>query len=95
MKKIICILVSLMVLGTASFAQNNTTKTTAKKTTGTTAKTTGTAPAKPAVKTKKDGTPDKRYKENKTAAKPAGPLKKDGTPDKRYKSNKTTTPAKK
>jgi hypothetical protein len=27
---------------------------------------------------KKDGTPDKRYKENKH-------LKKDGTPDKRYK----------
>jgi hypothetical protein len=30
---------------------------------------------------KKDGTPDKRYKENKN-------LKKDGTPDKRYKENK-------
>ncbi|MFC0342692.1 hypothetical protein [Epilithonimonas hispanica] len=33
------------------------------------------------VKLKKDGTPDKRYKEAKT-------LKKDGTPDKRYKVNK-------
>ena len=32
-------------------------------------------------KMKKDGTPDKRYKENKK-------LKKDGTPDKRYKVNK-------
>lgn len=32
---------------------------------------------------KKDGTPDKRYKENKH-------LKKDGTPDKRFKANKTT-----
>jgi hypothetical protein len=31
-----------------------------------------------AAKMKKDGTPDKRYKENKH-------LKKDGTPDKRYK----------
>lgn len=30
------------------------------------------------IKTKKDGTPDKRYKANKQ-------LKKDGTPDKRYK----------
>lgn len=30
---------------------------------------------------KKDGTPDKRYKQNKH-------LKKDGTPDKRFKSNK-------
>lgn len=37
--------------------------------------------AKPAAKMKKDGTPDKRYKENKK-------LKKDGTPDKRYKQNK-------
>ena len=34
---------------------------------------------------KKDGTPDKRFKENKKAK---GPLKKDGTPDKRYKENK-------
>lgn len=34
---------------------------------------------------KKDGTPDKRFKENKA---PKGPLKKDGTPDKRYKENK-------
>jgi hypothetical protein len=40
------------------------------------------------AKLKKDGTPDKRYKENKEPAKPAGPLKKDGTPDKRYKENK-------
>lgn len=31
---------------------------------------------------KKDGTPDKRYKENKH-------LKKDGTPDKRFKENRT------
>jgi len=37
--------------------------------------------AAPAAKMKKDGTPDKRYKENKK-------LKKDGTPDKRYKENK-------
>jgi hypothetical protein len=35
---------------------------------------------------KKDGTPDKRYKENK--AKPVH-TKKDGTPDKRFKENKT------
>lgn len=32
-------------------------------------------------KLKKDGTPDKRYKQNKK-------LKKDGTPDRRYKENK-------
>lgn len=51
--------------------------------------------AKPATTTtagpvKKDGTPDKRFKANKTApaATPAGPVKKDGTPDKRFKANK-------
>ena len=33
------------------------------------------------AKLKKDGTPDKRYAENKN-------LKKDGTPDKRFKANK-------
>lgn len=47
------------------------------------------AAAKPATETKaplkKDGTPDKRFKENKKAK---GPLKKDGTPDKRFKENK-------
>jgi hypothetical protein len=42
---------------------------------------------KPATHLKKDGTPDKRFKENKT---PKGPLKKDGTPDKRFKANKST-----
>jgi hypothetical protein len=34
---------------------------------------------------KKDGTPDKRFKENKETA---GPKKKDGTADLRYKANK-------
>ncbi|MHA4741646.1 hypothetical protein [Dyadobacter sp. MSC1_007] len=52
------------------------------------------------VKTKKDGTPDKRYAENKKLKKDGTPdkrysenknLKKDGTPDKRYKSNKADT----
>jgi len=37
------------------------------------------------VPLKKDGTPDKRFKENKE---PKGPLKKDGTPDKRFNANK-------
>lgn len=37
--------------------------------------------AKPGMK--KDGTPDKRYKQNQK-------LKKDGTPDKRFKQNKPT-----
>lgn len=38
---------------------------------------------------KQDGTPDKRYKENKEPKKEVvGPTKKDGTPDMRYKENK-------
>ena len=40
------------------------------------------------VHLKANGTPDKRYKENKTKAVAAGPLKKNGTPDMRYKANK-------
>jgi hypothetical protein len=36
---------------------------------------------------KKDGTPDKRFK-NATTTAAAGPVKKDGTPDLRYKANK-------
>ncbi len=51
-------------------AANSTKKTTPPKTVSNTA-----------IKLKKDGTPDKRYKENQR-------LKKDGTPDKRYKVNK-------
>ncbi len=47
---------------------------------------------KPATHLKKDGTPDKRFKENK---KPAGPLKKDGTPDMRHNANKKAAPVKK
>ena len=43
------------------------------------AESTSTQQGKPVLK--KDGTPDKRYKENQN-------LKKDGTPDKRYKENK-------
>lgn len=39
----------------------------------------GVQQGKPVMK--KDGTPDRRYKENQN-------LKKDGTPDKRYKENK-------
>lgn len=49
-----------------------------------TAKTAAT-PASTGGPTKKDGTPDKRFKSNKSAA---GPTKKDGTPDMRYKENK-------
>ncbi len=43
-----------------------------------------------AAKTKADGTPDMRFKENKQKkeVKSKGPLKADGTPDKRFKANK-------
>lgn len=37
---------------------------------------------------KANGTPDKRYKENKATTKAEGPMKKNGTPDMRYKANK-------
>jgi len=49
-----------------------------------------TAPVTAAGPAKKDGTPDMRYKANKTAvaATPPKHLKKDGTPDKRYMENK-------
>ena len=49
-----------------------------------------TAPkAAAATKLKADGTPDMRFKANKTAAAPvAGPKKADGTADMRFKANK-------
>jgi hypothetical protein len=65
MKKLILLATALLMLGTAPIHAQKTNEKT--KTT--------------ISKTKKDGTPDKRYKENKK-------LKKDGTPDKRYKDNK-------
>jgi hypothetical protein len=90
MKKIFCILLSLMVLGTASFAQKKETK--AKQESKTEKAITKDDKAAPSRKMKKDGTPDMRYKENKDAAKaeqkPAGKMKKDGTADMRYKENK-------
>jgi hypothetical protein len=73
MKKIFTLL-TLLMFGLATFTQASIT---AIKT--------------PPTQThlKKDGTPDKRFKENK---KPAGPVKKDGTPDMRYKANKKAPP---
>jgi preprotein translocase subunit SecG len=75
-------------------AEKAAVKTNAKTPEKPAVKTDKTTPAKPEVKpassaqTKKDGTPDKRFKQNKEAAKPAVPTKKDGTPDMRYKVNK-------
>ena len=86
MKKFLSLLLAATMLTSATFAQ-------AKKQA---AKTAAPAPAATTAHAKKDGTPDKRYKENKTAA--AAPaatthVKKDGTPDKRYKENKKAAPA--
>ena len=81
MKKFLTAMSIVLGLGFATAQQAvPATKSTVQKTTKTVKAAKPTA-AKPAVKLKKDGTPDKRYKENQK-------LKKDGTPDKRYKTNK-------
>jgi hypothetical protein len=83
MKKILATLLAVACFATASFAQPKKTekvKVEVKKEIVTPAK-------KEATKLKADGTPDKRFKDNK-AATPAGPTKKDGTLDMRYKANK-------
>lgn len=81
MKKFLTAMSIILGLGLAKAQQAvPATKSTVQKTTKT-VKAAKPAAAKPAVKLKKDGTPDKRFKENQK-------LKKDGTPDKRYKANK-------
>ena len=82
MKKFICIVLSMTMACSALFAQ-----TADKKEKPAATKKEAAAPADKGGKMKKDGTPDKRYKENKET-KAAGPMKKDGTPDMRYKANK-------
>ncbi|MCE7063983.1 hypothetical protein [Dyadobacter sp. CY326] len=73
------ILVAFMAVTAPVFAQ---TATPAKPgTTKTTVSTKQTGNDKTTIKVKADGTPDKRYAENKK-------LKADGTPDKRYSDNK-------
>lgn len=86
MKKLTALALGLLMAAGTTFAQDTKKPVKAEP-----AKTTANPPAKAEVKAaptaqhvKKDGTPDKRYKENKT-------LKKDGTPDKRYKENKAET----
>ncbi|MCE6991754.1 hypothetical protein [Dyadobacter sp. CY323] len=91
------ILLALLTVSASAFSQ---TATPAKATTKTTVATKQTGKDKTSitVKTKADGTPDKRYAENKKLKADGTPdkryaenknLKKDGTPDKRYKTNKT------
>lgn len=97
MKKIIFAV--LMIVGSFSFANAQTTKKTVNKKVTASAATTTTTPAKTvsskktkveksSTHLKKDGTADKRYKENKMTSATAGPTKKNGTPDMRYKANK-------
>ena len=91
MKKIILALGLVLTFAGVSFAQTAPAKT-EKKAKATTEKVATTAPATTsATHVKKDGTADKRYKENKNGgAKPQATthLKKDGTADKRFKENK-------
>ena len=92
MKKILIAI--LLFAASFGYANAQTVHKTAKK--KSTSSTVVTKPAKTkkvektvsAKHVKADGTPDKRYKENKATAKAAGPMKKDGTPDMRYKANK-------
>lgn len=81
-------MVLLLVISGTAFAQTAQPATPAAKATAAKKKTdkevkveVKTAEAT-GVKMKKDGTPDKRFAENKN-------LKKDGTPDKRYKEHKS------
>lgn len=77
MKKIFVAVMALIMFSVSSFAQDaKKTKEPAKVTTT-------------AQHLKKDGTADKRFKENKNVKEAATQhLKKDGTPDKRFKENK-------
>jgi hypothetical protein len=91
MKKLLTAMSIVLGLGFATAQQTAPATKAAPHPTAKTAKAAKPAPtataakpastAAPAAKMKKDGTPDKRYKDNKN-------LKKDGTPDKRYKANK-------
>lgn len=84
MKKIIVAALFLLAFTGVSFSQAAQPKATDPK----------PAATSTATHTKKDGTADMRYKENKDAKKAAPATthtKKDGTPDKRYKENKPKT----
>jgi len=83
----------LLFAGSFGYATAQTTQHTPKKketASATTANSKSTKVEKGTFTThlKANGTPDKRYKENKVTAKAEGPMKKNGTPDMRYKANK-------
>ena len=83
MKKVIMIVCLMLACAGFSIAQTTPAKKEVAK------KETKATPAqKPVAATKKDGTPDMRYKANKAAADTTKHTTKSGTPDKRYKENK-------
>lgn len=96
MKSFLGFLLALLITGglaaqaqtapaTSTMSSSSTKMSTTKVTTPATSTTTTT------TRMKADGTPDMRYKNNKTMKTTTGPMKKDGTPDMRYKTNQTTT----
>lgn len=93
MKRFLLSCLAVVLLGSAGFAQTTPKKNEKAATTVKTAeakketKETARAATGQTGPLKKDGTPDKRYKENKGQP-TAKHVKKDGTPDKRYKENK-------
>jgi colicin import membrane protein len=80
MKKVFLAVIAFLGFAMTSSAQQGVTKT-AKKT----EKAANEVKKETKTVLKKDGTPDKRYKQ---AEAPKAVLKKDGTPDKRYKEKK-------
>lgn len=86
MKRVIMIVCLVLACTGFSIAQTTPSKKAVTK------KETKAVKATPAPKaevaTKKDGTPDMRYKANKVAADTTKHMTKKGTPDKRYKENK-------
>ncbi|MFT3687410.1 MAG: hypothetical protein QM783_21220 [Phycisphaerales bacterium] len=78
MRKLMFALVALLGLSLGANAQDKSKKTPPPP-----------PPKEAKAPLKKDGTPDKRFKENKETK---APLKKDGTPDKRFKENKEAKP---
>lgn len=98
MKSFLGFLLALLVTGSlaapAQTAPATTMSSSSSSTKMSTTKTTTPSSTTTTTKMKADGTPDMRYKANKTTKMATGPTKADGTPDMRYKTNKTTTKTK-
>lgn len=97
MKKIVTGVLAFLMGATIAVAQQPATSTPEKQKAEHRAEKPGQKAHKPAIDStgrpmKKDGTPDKRFRENQEnkdgKQQPQGPVKKDGTPDKRFKDNK-------